>query len=146
MCHILGSRSSQPGNTNAYIPFCSILFQLHGPSISTPRCPGAKLKTLLMSRSTSPLAGVKAQAILETKSPAWWLDYLPQATARWLGSHVLTREAEADPTLLVDFLMGCSEAGNVLSADFYGCLQVYRSVSTPVLPALLAPEHWHVSV
>lgn len=69
------------------------------------------------------------QAILDQKGPGWWLDYLPQVTARWLGGHVLNREEDQDPTLLVDFLAGSDEAGHMLSADYYGCLQVYRMVS-----------------
>ncbi|KAK9789016.1 hypothetical protein WJX73_007749 [Symbiochloris irregularis] len=70
------------------------------------------------------------QAIDEQKGPGWWLDYVPQASARWLGQHVLVRDPEADPNLLVDFLVGISEAGNILAAEYYGCLQAFQPAVT----------------
>ena len=70
----------------------------------------------------------RVQAIEEAKGPGWWLDYIPQNTARWLGSHVVSRDADTDPNLLVDFLTGINEAGNALVAEFYGCLQAFKPV------------------
>ena len=82
---------------------------------------------------------VNSCAIIQVLADIRWHVLCWQVTARWLGSHVLSREAETDPTLLADFLLGSSEAGHVLSAEFYGCLQVYRSVGA----ACAAPVACH---
>ena len=58
-------------------------------------------------------------------------EHLDGQQAAWLGSHLLTRGLEADPSLLVDFLAGVTEGGLLLSATFYGCLQSHRQVRGP---------------
>ena len=55
-------------------------------------------------------------------------EHLDAQQAAWLAGHLLARSVEADVSLLVDFLAGCSARGHIFSADFYGCLQSHRQV------------------
>ena len=55
-------------------------------------------------------------------------EHLDTQQAAWLAGHLLQRGVEADPSLLVDFLVGSSAKGHTLSAEYYGCLQSHRQV------------------
>lgn len=72
-------------------------------------------------------------------------EHLEAQQATWLGAHLVTRSGEADPTLLVDFLAGCSAKGHAFSTQYYGCLQSHQGVRLSLQPLCTCQWCWQVS-